>query len=134
MNWGVSPAQINADRLEIGRRFVETHNINLVLKGAGTATFSPEGSLFINPTGNASLAKGGSGDILTGFIGGLVSQGYTLLEASLLGVYIHGYIADSWVAKKSDMDLIAGDLLSGLGEALREIKSGTDRVYIKESL
>jgi NAD(P)H-hydrate epimerase len=131
---GVSPAQINADRLEIGRRFVETHNINLVLKGAGTATFSPEGSLFINPTGNASLAKGGSGDILTGFIGGLVSQGYTLLEASLLGVYIHGYIADSWVAKKSDMDLIAGDLLSGLGEALREIKSGTDRVYIKESL
>ena len=131
---GLSPAEINADRLGIGRRFVETHNINLVLKGAGTAFFSPEGSLFINPTGNASLAKGGSGDILTGFIGGLVSQGYTLLEASLLGVYLHGYIADNWVAKKSDMDLIAGDLLSGLGEALREIKSGTDRVYIKKSL
>jgi ADP-dependent NAD(P)H-hydrate dehydratase / NAD(P)H-hydrate epimerase len=131
---GVSPAEINADRLGIGRRFVQTHNINLVLKGAGTVTFSPEGSLFINPTGNASLAKGGSGDVLTGFVGGLVSQGYTLLEASLLGVYLHGYIADTWVAKKSDMDLIAGDLLSGLGEALREIKSGTDRVYIKKSL
>ena len=131
---GVSPAEVNADRLGIGRRFAETHNVNLVLKGARTTTFSPEGSLFINPTGNASLAKGGSGDILTGFIGGLVSQGYALLEASLLGVYLHGYIADSWVAKKTDMDLIAGDLLSGVGEALREIKSGTDRVYIKKSL
>ncbi len=131
---GMSPAEINADRWGIGRRFVETHRINLVLKGARTTTFGHDGSLFINPTGNASLAKGGSGDILTGFIGGLASQGYTLLEASLLGVYLHGYIADSWVAKKSDMDLIAGDLLNGLGEALREIKSGTDRVYIKKSL
>jgi NAD(P)H-hydrate epimerase len=131
---GISPAEINADRWGIGRRFVEAHKINLVLKGARTTTFGDDGSIFINPTGNASLAKGGSGDILTGFIGGLVSQGYSLLEASLLGVYLHGYIADSWVAKKSDMDLIAGDLLNGLGEALREIESGTDRVYIKKSL
>jgi hydroxyethylthiazole kinase-like uncharacterized protein yjeF len=131
---GMSPAEINADRWGIGHRFVEAHKINLVLKGARTTTFGDDGSVFINPTGNASLAKGGSGDILTGFIGGLVSQGYTLLEAALLGVYLHGYIADSWVAKKSDMDLIAGDLLNGLGEALREIESGTDRVYIKKSL
>ena len=131
---GMTPAEINADRWGAGRRFVETHKVHLVLKGARTVTFGAGGSLSINLTGNASLAKGGSGDILTGFIGGLVSQGYTLLEASLLGVYIHGYVADTWVATKSDMDLIAGDLLDGLGEALREIKSGTDRVYIKKSL
>ncbi|HUJ89199.1 MAG TPA: NAD(P)H-hydrate dehydratase [Syntrophorhabdales bacterium] len=131
---GMSPAEINADRCDIGRRFVETHEISLVLKGARTVTFGAEGSMFINPTGNASLAKGGSGDVLTGFVGGLVSQGYTLLEASVLGVYLHGYIADSWVAKKTDMDLIAGDLLNGLGEALQEIKSGADRIYIKKSL
>ncbi len=131
---GASPAEINADRMNIGRRFVEAHNVTLVLKGARTAVFSPACAPFINPTGNASLAKGGSGDILTGFIGGLVSQGYTLVEASLLGVYLHGYIADNWAAEKSDMDLVAGDLLVGLGEALREIKNGTDRVYIKKSL
>ncbi|HME44803.1 MAG TPA: NAD(P)H-hydrate dehydratase [Syntrophorhabdales bacterium] len=131
---GMSPAEINADRWGIGRRFIETHGINLVLKGARTTTFGHDGSISINPTGNASLAKGGSGDILTGFIGGLATQGYTLLEASLLGVFLHGYIADSWVAEKSDMDLIAEDLLTGLGEALREITRGTDRVYIKKSL
>ncbi len=131
---GLSPAQVNEDRLAIGRRFVGAHKINLVLKGARTTTFGADGSLFVNPTGNAALAKGGSGDILTGFIGGLVSQGYTLPEASLLGVYLHGYIADRWVEKNSDMDLLAGNLLEGLGEALREIRSGTDRVYIKKSL
>jgi ADP-dependent NAD(P)H-hydrate dehydratase / NAD(P)H-hydrate epimerase len=131
---GLTPAEINADRWAIGRGFVEAHKVNLVLKGARTVTFGAGGSLFINPTGNASLAKGGSGDILTGFIGGLVSQGYTLLEASLFGVYLHGYIADTWVAKRTHMDLIAGDLLSGVGDALREITDGTDRVYIKKYL
>lgn len=131
---GLSAAEVNADRLGIGRSFVEDHKIDLVLKGARTVIFGASGAPFINPTGNVSLAKGGSGDVLTGFIGGLVSQGYTLLEASVLGVYLHGYIADTWVAKSTEMDLMAGDLLNGVGEALREIKSGTDRIYIKKSL
>ncbi|HVN24858.1 MAG TPA: NAD(P)H-hydrate dehydratase [Syntrophorhabdales bacterium] len=131
---GLSPAEVNADRLNIGRRFVATHGIDLVLKGARTTIFGADGSLFINPTGNAALAKGGSGDILTGFIGGLLSQGYTSLEASLLGVYLHGYIADTWVATRSDMDLVAVDLLKGVGEALRELRRGTDRTYIKRAL
>ncbi len=131
---GLSAAEVNANRVEVGRKFVENHKINLVLKGARTTFFGADGSLFINPTGNAALAKGGSGDILTGFVGGLMSQGYTPQEASLLGVYLHGYIADTWVTKRSDMDLVAGDLLEGLGEALREIEHGTDRVYIKRTL
>jgi NAD(P)H-hydrate epimerase len=93
-----------------------------------------DGSLFINPTGNVSLAKGGSGDVLTGLIGGLVAQGYTVREAALLGVYLHGYVADTWVETHTDMDLVAGDLLKGVGEALRDLRSGEDRVYIKKSL
>lgn len=129
-----TPKEINADRINIGRKFVEDTGVNLVLKGARTLIFSKNGGMYINPTGNQALAKGGSGDILTGFIGGLASQGYSLKEASILGTYLHGYIADSWVEKNSDMDLLACDLIDGLGSAIREITDGNDRVYIEHSL
>ncbi|MGD0231273.1 MAG: NAD(P)H-hydrate dehydratase [Syntrophorhabdales bacterium] len=131
---GKDAKEVNADRLNLGRRFVGEHGCCLVLKGAPTITFAPEGGAFINPTGNAALAKGGSGDILTGFVGGLAAQGYTLEEAAIFGVYLHGYIADTWAAEQTDMDLVAGDLPGGLGRAIRDIRNGTDRVYIEESL
>ena len=130
----LTPSEINGDRCAVGRKFVEKNGITLVLKGARTITFDADGGMFINPTGNPALAKGGSGDILTGFIGGLASQGHALLEAALISVYLHGYIADAWADRHSDMDLIAGDLLEGLGEAIREIRDGKDRVYFHESL
>jgi len=131
---GLSPKDINEDRIGIGRRFVEETGGNLVLKGAGTVIFSPSGDIFINPTGNPALAKGGSGDILTGFIGGLASQGCPLVEASSAGVYLHGYLADDWVEANTDMDLLAGDLLAGLSKAIRDIRNGKERVYIEKSL
>lgn len=130
----LSPKAINEDRMTVGRRFVEDTGVYLVLKGARSILFSPDGEIYINPTGNPALAKGGSGDILTGFIGGFVSQGYTPTEASLLGMYLHGYLADSWVESNTDMDLLAGDLLSGLGDAIRAIKDGKERIYIEKSL
>jgi len=131
---GVTPKEINENRIEKAKEFVENTGVNLVLKGAKTIIFSTENQLYINPTGNPSLAKGGSGDILTGFIGGLVSQGYSLKEAAILGVYLHGYIADKWVEMHSDMDLLACDLLNSIGDALVEIRDGKDRVYIEKSL
>ncbi len=130
----MSPKAINADRMAAGRSFFERTGANLVLKGARTIVFNERGEAYIIPTGNQSLAKGGSGDILTGFIGGAVAQGYSMTEASLLGAYVHGYAADSFVEESTDMDLLAGDLLAGLGKALRNIKGGTDRVYIEKSL
>jgi NAD(P)H-hydrate epimerase len=105
-----------------------------VLKGAPTITFSEEGEAFINPTGNPALSKGGAGDVLTGFAGGLAAQGYGLTEAAFFAVYLHGYIADTAALRTTDMDLLAGDLIAGLGEALRDIRDGTDRVYIEKSL
>lgn len=131
---GMSPKEVNADRLHAGRRFVEEHEVNLVLKGAPTITFSADGEAFINPTGNPALSKGGAGDILTGFIGGLAGQGYTLTEAAILAAYVHGYEADTWAEAYTDMDLLAGDLIPGVGAALRDIRNGTDRVYIEQSL
>ena len=131
---GRSAGEVNGDRLDMGQRFAAEHKVNLVLKGAPTITFSPDGEAFINPTGNPALAKGGTGDILTGFIGGLASQGYTLTEAGLFAVYLHGYIADTWAGQYTDMDMVAGDLIPGVGAAIRDIRHGTDRVYIEKSL
>lgn len=131
---GKTPSQVNAERLALGKAFVEEYGVILVLKGARTTIFSDDGRIFINPTGNPALAKGGTGDILTGFVGGLASQGYSLLESALFGTYLHGYIADTWVETHTDMDLLAGDLLDGLGEALVDVRDGTDRVYIEQSL
>lgn len=126
--------EINENRIELGLGFAKEHGVVLVLKGARTLIFDEKGEVYINPTGNPSLAKGGSGDILTGFIGGLKSQGYSLIQSAIIGTYIHGYIADLWTEKYSDMDLLATDLLSYLGSAIREIRDGRDRVYIEKSL
>ena len=108
--------------------------MHLVLKGARTIIFDEKGEAFVIPTGNQALAKGGSGDILTGFIGGALAQGYGLTEASILGAYLHGYVADNYVERFTDADLLASDLLAEMGTALREIRLGTDRVYIEKSL
>ena len=131
---GLTPKEINSDRMGAGKAFLEKTGATLVLKGARTVVFNNRGEAFIIPTGNQALAKGGTGDILTGFIGGALGQGYSMTEASLLAAYIHGYAADSFVEESTDMDLLASDLLAGAGRALREIRRGEDRIYIEESL
>ncbi len=129
-----TPKAINEDRIKKGKEFVEGTGVNLVLKGARTILITVDGRMYINPTGNQGLAKGGSGDVLTGFIGGFVGQGYDIVEASIFGTYLHGYIADTWIEDHTDMDLLACDLIDGSGAALREIRDGKDRIYIKRSL
>lgn len=131
---GVVPQAINADRIGTGRSFVNEYGVHLLLKGARSILFGPGGETIINPTGNPALAKGGSGDILTGFIGGLVAQGYSLTEATTLAAYIHGYIADTWAENGTDLDMLACDLLAGVGKAIQEIRDGKDRIYIEKSL
>ncbi|MBP1749873.1 MAG: carbohydrate kinase, YjeF related protein [Deltaproteobacteria bacterium] len=131
---GKTAKEVNAGRIDIARLVAAEWGINILLKGAASVLAASDGGIFLNPTGNPSLAKGGSGDILTGFIGGLASQGYTLVESTLLGAYLHGYMADTWVEDNSDMDLLALDLITGLGRAIEEIRNGTDRIYIERSL
>ncbi len=131
---GRTPKEVNASRIETARSFSDAWGVAILLKGATSVLAVPGGGMFLNPTGNPSLAKGGSGDILTGFIGGLASQGYTLTESTLLGAYLHGYMADTWVEDNSDMDLLACDLLTGLGRAIEDIRNGTDRIYLERSL
>lgn len=112
---GKTTPEIQANRLEVARNFATKHNVFLVLKGAHTIIAEPSGRAAINASGNPTLATGGSGDVLAGFIGSLLAQGYPPWEAACLGVYAHGIAADR-LAK--DKNIQAGLLASELADEL----------------
>ncbi len=93
------------------------YNINIVLKGHHTAIITTEGECWYNMTGNAGMAKGGSGDVLTGIITGLLAQHYEPHEAAILGVYLHGLAGDLAAKELSQEALIASDIIDYLGKA-----------------
>jgi NAD(P)H-hydrate epimerase len=102
------------------------HSIYIVLKGAYTCITTPEGNSFFNPTGNPGMAKGGSGDVLTGMIVSLLAQYYPPQDACLLGVYLHGLAADLAVDYKSQQSLLASDIIDNIGTAFRKIEYGKE--------
>ena len=109
---GLSTKEIQSERLKIAREYAKKWGVILVLKGARTVIASPEGEAFLNLSGNPGMASAGMGDVLTGIIAGLVSQGYSPLEASVLGVYIHGKAGDLAYQELGGVGIIAGDLIS----------------------
>ena len=111
------------DRVSRAREFAQNHQIVLILKGAYTAVISSDGSCSFNCTGNPGMATGGSGDVLTGILTGLLAQGYPSPEAALLGVYIHGLSGDLSLAGSSEEALLAGDLADHLGMAFTSVKN-----------
>lgn len=90
---------IQDHRIECAVQLTQLFNVICVLKGAGTICVQPDGTWFINSTGNVGLASAGTGDVLSGIIGSLVAQGIHAIEAAKLGVYVHGAAADVLVAK-----------------------------------
>jgi ADP-dependent NAD(P)H-hydrate dehydratase / NAD(P)H-hydrate epimerase len=92
-------------------------NVNIVLKGHHTAVITAEGECWYNMNGNPGMATGGAGDVLTGMITGLIAQGYTPLEAALMGVYLHGLAGDLAAKDLSQEAMIAGDIIDYLGKA-----------------
>jgi ADP-dependent NAD(P)H-hydrate dehydratase / NAD(P)H-hydrate epimerase len=118
---GKSPTEINVQRIEICRKYAREFDTVLVLKGAPTVISNPEGKVYVNPTGNNGLGSGGSGDVLTGIITGLIAQGSSLLNSAIAGVYLHGLAADLAVGEKTDYALIASDLLKYLHKAFKEV-------------
>ena len=116
-------ADSDYERLSLARRFAQTYNIILVLKGAYTAMALPDGSCWFNCTGNPGMGTAGSGDVLTGILTGLVAQGYSPNEAALLGVYLHGLSGDIALAGSSEEALLAGDIADHLGMAFSMLKS-----------
>ncbi|MDX1912654.1 MAG: NAD(P)H-hydrate dehydratase [Saprospiraceae bacterium] len=101
-------------RNELQRRMALDKRVFIVLKGAHTAIACPDGECWFNTTGNPGMATGGSGDVLTGILTGLLAQGYDPKTASLLGVYLHGLAGDQAAAAMGQEALVAGDLVEFL--------------------
>jgi NAD(P)H-hydrate epimerase len=109
---GLSIAEIQAHRVEVARKFAREHELIVVLKGHRTLIASPVGEVWVNPTGNPGMATGGTGDVLTGMVAGLIAQHPRhLLEATALAVYLHGLAGDLACAELGENSLVATDLV-----------------------
>ncbi len=123
---GLTTPEVQARRLDLARETAAQFGVTLVLKGAQTVVAAPDGRASLNSTGNPALASGGTGDVLTGLIGGFLAQGLTPWDAARLGVYLHGLAADFFVSHHGPRGMIAGDLLAVLPQMLTEFSQGTD--------
>jgi len=126
-----APGIIQKDRINLSRDFAQKFNVYLVLKGARTVIAYPDGRVFINPTGNAGMASGGMGDVLTGVIAGLVTQGYSPESASCMGVYLHGMAADSLAKNCGPQGFLASDVME---EIPKQIGNLMDSKFYPQSI
>lgn len=108
------------EKLEKAGRFVRQYRLILVIKGAHSITVSEE-EIFINNSGNPGMATAGSGDVLAGVITGLISQGYSPLNAAVFGVYLHGRAGDLAARDMGYESLLAGDIAAYLGDAFLDL-------------
>ncbi|MEM1483401.1 NAD(P)H-hydrate dehydratase [Oscillospiraceae bacterium PP1C4] len=106
--------QLKKDTLTVGLAFAKEYKVTLVLKDAYTTTVTPNGRVSINTTGNAGLAKAGSGDVLAGIIGGLAAQGHAPEIAAACGVYLHGLAGDYAAENRSQYGMLARDVIEML--------------------
>jgi NAD(P)H-hydrate epimerase len=114
---GLSVSDVQADRIGIARRVAQEFRVVVLLKGAQTVIADAEGEVYLNPTGNTGLAKGGSGDVLTGLVGGLLAQKCTPLAAAACGAFLHGLAADLAADSIPPRAMIGSDVIDHLPQA-----------------
>lgn len=114
---------VQAHRLEVARDFATARQLHVVLKGHRTVIASPDGRLSLNMTGNAGMATGGTGDVLSGMIGAWCGQLRDPAAACQLAVYLHGLAGDLAAADEGEVAMIAGDMVDRLGDAVLEVTS-----------
>ena len=123
---GYSVQELKDNRRELLRKYTEKVHAVCVLKDSRTLVKAPEGRLMINTTGNAAMAKAGSGDVLAGMITGLMAQHMRPDDAAVLGVYLHGLCGDHARKELGSYSVLAGDLLKMLGRTLKELEDMTE--------
>ena len=120
---GCSVADVQKDRLETARKFAREHEVIVVLKGHRTLVVRPDGEAWVNTTGNPGMATGGTGDILTGMVAGMMAQrSDNAFVAVLAAVHLHGLAGDVMRETVGEYSLVAADLLQGLPEAFRRTR------------
>jgi NAD(P)H-hydrate epimerase len=123
---GKTTTEIQAQRLAVAREFSKKFGVTLVLKGFRTLIASPDGQVEVNPTGNPGMAKGGTGDVLTGLVAGLMAQfpNHPVGEVATAAVYLHGLAGDLAAEKLGQHSMLAGDLLENIPQAYKELAIG----------
>ena len=122
---GLSPQEINAAREKTASDFAKAHRVTLLLKGVNTVVASPDGRIYINPTGSSALSRGGSGDLLTGIITALAAQGLPPFEAACLGAYVHGMAGSIAEQRYTSYAATLERIVSCLPDAFSQIMTGT---------
>jgi hydroxyethylthiazole kinase-like uncharacterized protein yjeF len=116
---GISISELKKDIIKYGKSFVERTGAYLVLKGAPTIIFNPDGETLINTTGNPSLAKFGTGDVLTGFIAGMIAQNKEIESSVISSVYLHSLAADILAQKRTKLDILATDIQNYIPQTIK---------------
>ncbi len=116
----VTKKQFLGQFISHARKYSQKYGLTLLLKGAPSMVISPDGQVYVNPTGNPGLASGGTGDVLTGFVAALLAQGMEPVLAAFTANYFHGKCADELVAEGSPHSLLAGDLFLNLDKVLHD--------------
>jgi len=114
---GNKPTDDIHDRIDKAKSFANEFGVTLVLKGSPSIVADRDGNIWVNSSGNAGMATGGSGDVLTGIIGSLLAQGMNAVDAAICGTYIHGLAGDLAADEFMQRSMIAGDIIAFLPEA-----------------
>lgn len=117
-----SVEELRNSRMEILKQFAGEYDVTCVLKDARTCIFSPGEHPFVNLSGNAAMAKAGSGDVLAGVITGLLAQKMSCFDAAVLGVYLHGLAGDEAKREKGSYSVLARDLAENIGTVLKRLE------------
>ena len=118
---GRSVEEVQSDRIGTATDFATLHHVYVVLKGHRTVIATPEGRVFVNPTGNPGMATGGTGDVLTGMIAAWLAQLLDAEAACRLSVFLHGMAGDMAESSEGQVAMIATDLIALLGDALTQL-------------
>lgn len=110
------------DRLDLLTSKAKEHQLIILLKGAHTIVALPDGSCYFNTTGNPGMATGGSGDVLTGMITSLLSQGYSPSDAAVMGVYLHGRAGDLVAEEIGENAMLPSDLIDNIWKVFKSLK------------
>ena len=129
---GSNVAAVQHDRINVARKFAREHQVIVVLKGHRTLIADPSGEVWVNTTGNPGMATGGTGDILTGMVAGLVAQNPgRVTEAVIAAVYLHGLAGDVAREQMGEHSLVATDLVRALPEAFRRVQQAAKSASVE---
>jgi len=117
---GISVKKVQSNRQYIAKKFAKDYKVTVVLKGHNTVVADYKGNLYINRTGNPGMATAGSGDVLTGMIAAFLGQGLDAFSAGKDAAYLHGLAGDLAAKEKTQLGLIASDIIDKIPEAIKK--------------